>query len=144
MDRTRKNLQALSQADLITLYLDKQAECNQLKEKLFKGKTPTIKSKLRYRTDWNWTQKIVFALTKLDKPSLSTEILTTLEKYDDHFDFYNDKAKSFSHFMTRASKYKAIIKVKIGGFKGFHYALPDWCDDDGELLKVYKNKIALL
>lgn len=144
MDRTRKNLQALSQDKLITLYLDKQAECNQLKETLVKGRTPTIKPKLKYRTDWSWTQKIVFAVTKLDKPALSSEIMQTLEKYDDHFDFYNDPAKSFSHFMTKASQCKAIIKVKTGGFKGFHYALPDWCDDEGNVLRAYQQKVSLL
>lgn len=144
MDKTIKELEELSHLALINLYMDKQAECNQLREQLEAFRITSSKAKLRYDQHWSWMQKIVFALIKLDKPALSIEIIKELEKHDDHFDFYNDKGKSFSSFMTRAVTYGVIFKHKVGGFKGNHYILPQWCDHDGTLLKIYRDKISLL
>lgn len=144
MDKTLKDLENIEHSDLVGLYLDKQAECNKLKEQLSAFRITTTHANLKYDTNWSWMQKIVFALTKLDKPALSSEIISELEKHDDHFDFYNDKEKIFSSYMTRASIYGVIIKNKIGGFKGSHYALPQWCDDEDNLLKFYRDKISVL
>lgn len=138
------HLEALDQEELIDLCKILIIENTKLQQKLNNEEKKGAVFRIKYNTDWNWMQKIVFALSIIDKPALTAEIISELERHDDALNYYHDPARSFSTFMSRAVKYGVVIKLKTAGIQGCHYVLPDWCDGGGKLSEKYRMKISIL
>lgn len=145
MSREEDRLRRLSYDELVKLHINTLNSLKEVKRQLAvydKNIGRTVKKK--YNTQWNWMQKIVFALMSLDKPALASELIEELQKVDDHFDCYYDPLKAFSTFTARAVNKGIITKHRIHGFKGCHYSLPEWCDEAGNLLNGYRGRISLV
>jgi hypothetical protein len=95
-----------------------------------------------YNQDWNWVSKIIFILQHQQRPLRSAEMIELFLKFDDKIKCTNDKAGYFSAFLTKAYNNKRVVKLKVNGFKGFYYALPEWYTN-GHLQPNYYAKINL-
>lgn len=144
MNREEDRLRRLSRTELVNLHINTLKVIKELKKQLAAYQKNPVSITKKYNPDWNWMQKIVFALASLGKPALATEIIEELQKFDDQFDCYDDPLKSFSTFTARAVNKGIITKHRINGFKGCHYALAEWCDELGNLLAAQKGKISLI
>jgi hypothetical protein len=144
MNREEDRLRRLSRTELVNLHINTLKVVKELKKQLAAYQNAPLNVAKKYNPDWNWMQKIVFALATLGKPSLASEIMGELQRFDDQFDCYDDPLKSFSTFTARAVNKGIITKHRISGFKGCHYALPEWCDEFGKLLSAQKGKISLI
>lgn len=141
MHKTRSDLTQISQEEVITLYLDLQAEHIKLKQMQSRSAKPKQSKKEVYDKEWSRTKKILYILAILNRPVTSTELLVEFTKYDDRFDYCSNKAKSFSTLLSRVVSYKTVCKVKYGGFRTPYYCLPQWFDDKGNLLELYRKDI---
>lgn len=145
MSREEDRLRRLSYDELVTLHINTLNTLKEVKKQLaVYDKSVGRSAKKKYNIQWNWMQKIAFALMSLDKPALAFEMIEELQKYDDHFDCYYDPSKAFSTFTARAVSKGIITKHRIHGFKGCHYSLPEWCDENGTLLNGYRSRISLV
>ena len=54
----------------------------------------------------------------------------------------HDMVGYFSAFLTKAVKNERVIKIKVKGFKGYFYALPEWMSN-GKLPETYYRKMNL-
>jgi hypothetical protein len=89
----------------------------------------------------SWVGKIVYALATRDCPMQSSEIVDFIEKFDNTaFKNATDKSKYLSSFLGNALKFERICRYKQKGIRGHFYTLPQWCDENGNLKREYKEK----
>ena len=94
-----------------------------------------------YNKRWTWVGKIVFALKENDRPMLSPEIISYLERYEPNVaSHWREKTKSLSAHLTKAIRYGRIKQYKVKGILGYFYVLPEWTDTSGQLKSEYKKK----
>lgn len=107
---------------------------------LLKSTVPDIKT-AEYDKRWSWLNKIVFVLKKIDRPLLSSEILSFILPYEPVLQHSRHKAQAFSANLTKAVKYGRVKAYKLAGSRGYYYILSAWLNDEGRLSKAYEDKI---
>ncbi|PKP17866.1 MAG: hypothetical protein CVU05_14710 [Bacteroidetes bacterium HGW-Bacteroidetes-21] len=153
-DRQREKMLSQSKEQLVDTVFQLQDEVKQYEETLLqkteefeklskkyeelqKGITPVVLQSRKL----SWVGRIVYALTTIDRPMQSSEIVDFIEKYDKTaFKNATDKSKYLSSFLGNAQKFERIRQYKLKGIRGHFYALPQWFDEDGNLKREYKEK----
>ena len=123
---------ALNQVKDITI------ENEKLKRKLKKYETPAE----HYDYSWSWISKIVFLVTQANKPLRSAEIIEVLQKKEPVLHEKVSKEKFLSAFLNVAMQHGRLIPYKLKGVRGNYYCLPEWVDEEGELLPGMRGKMS--
>jgi sugar-specific transcriptional regulator TrmB len=95
-----------------------------------------------YNKAWTVVTKMVFLITKADKPLRSSEIIPLLQAREPSI--VNKQAsleKYVSAFLNTAVKHERLIPYKLKGVRGNFYCLPEWIDEEGELISEIRRKI---
>ncbi len=83
-----------------------------------------------YKSSWHWYKKITWLLKNENRPMLSQELITQLQKLDDNFRHNTNPVGFLSAYLTNAAKRKLIGKHKQPGTRGYYYCLPHWMKDN--------------
>lgn len=95
-----------------------------------------------YNKSWSMVTKIVFLITKADKPLRSSEIIDLLKVREPLI--VNKQAsleKYVSAFLNTAIKHERVIPYKVKGVRGNYYCLPEWLDETDNLIADKMGKI---
>lgn len=122
---------ALKQVDTFS------TENEKLKRKLKKYETPAE----HYDNSWSWISKIVFLVKQTNKPLRSAEIIEVLQKKEPILHKKASKEKFLSAFLNVAMQHGRLIPYKLKGVRGNYYCLPEWIDENGELIPEMRRKI---
>jgi arginine repressor len=138
----KKNMYVtLAEKDSKILYL--QEMVRNFKSKTQEKTFPSIQnSNVTYNQDWTWLSKIIYALQTKDAPLRSQQMIEFFVPIDVRMNTSHDKVGYFSAFLSKALKNERVVKIKVKGFKGYFYALPEWMID-GELPATYYRKMNL-
>lgn len=153
-------LEALSKEELITIVQEQNLQLEILNGKVSKlerrislmrkliSRSPQqpvkeeaeykIQTEVKFDMDWTWITKLEYIIQSEIRPLMSSEIQSLLLKYDYKTRDIKNLKKTLSVHLNQAAKYKRIIPLKISGLKSYYFALPEWIDKEGELLKEYK------
>lgn len=112
-------------------------ENEMLKRRLKKHETPGEE----YNYGWSWISKIVFLVKLANKPLRSAEIIGVLQKKEPVLHEKVSKEKFLSAFLNVAMQHGRLIPYKLKGVRGNYYCLPEWVDEEGELLAEMRRKI---
>ena len=113
-------------------------EMQNLNERLNKYEKPND----GYIKSWSVVAKMVFIITKADKPLRSSEIIPLLQTREPAI--VNKQAsleKYVSAFLNTAMKHERLIPYKLKGVRGNFYCIPEWIDEEGELIPEMRQKI---
>ena len=113
------------------------SENEQLRKQLNRQKKP----KAGYDSSRTWISKIVFILTNSDKPLRSAEIIALLVPKEPVLNEKASKEKFISPFLNSAMRYQRLIPFKLKGVRGNYYCLPEWMNDEHELLPEMRKRI---
>ena len=113
------------------------AENKQLKKRLLQYE----KHGDEYKNGWTWLSKVVYLISKANKPLRSVKILEQLELREDDLQRINDTEKLLSEVLNTATKNGRLIQYKLKGVRGYYYCLPQWIDEQNQLLPVMRKKI---
>lgn len=126
-------------------------ELNETKDKLHKQENENIKLRLlldnyvnpkdEYNKSRTWVSKIVFIIAKANKPLRSAEIIALLLRREPVLHEKESKEKFISPSLNSAIKSKRLIPYKLPGVRGNFYCLPEWVNEDEELLQEMRKKI---
>lgn len=95
-----------------------------------------------YNKAWTVVTKIVFLITKADKPLRSSEIIPLLTAREPAIVKKQDSLEKYvSAFLNTAMKHERLIPYKLKGVRGNFYCLPEWMDEAGELMPEMRKKI---
>lgn len=95
-----------------------------------------------YNKHWSMVTKIVFLITKANKPLRSSEIIPLLKLREPTIVKKQDSLEKYlSAFLNTAMKYERLIPYKLKGVRGNFYCLPEWMDEDGELIAEMRKNI---
>lgn len=95
-----------------------------------------------YNKAWTVVTKIVFLITKADKPLRSSEIIPLLKQREpDIIKKQNSLEKYLSAFLNTAMRHERLIPYKLKGVRGNYYCIPEWIDEDGNLISEMRAKI---
>ncbi|MCF8387461.1 MAG: hypothetical protein K9G58_04780 [Bacteroidales bacterium] len=90
----------------------------------------------------DWDKAILASLKEKGKAMISSELLEELTKKAKEGNFFkNDKdtrVKLNQHLVKLANRRGDIVKAKYKG-RGFAYALPEWVDERGKLIKEFSR-----
>lgn len=148
----RQEFEGWSENKLIDHILELREELDTLQEKLDKANTPAAEEKSPekagkglnfegFKTDWPYSTKFVFLLSVENRPLTSKEIHNHLLKLDKQYSFYNDPKTTLSVYLRSVVKTGRIKAVKIPGFREKLFAMPEWVDENIQLLKNYQSRI---
>lgn len=98
--------------------------------------------KTKYNEDWTWVSKIIYVLLEKNAPLRSMQMIEYFYTIDNRMRNSHDVVGYFSAFLTKAVKNERVIKIKVKGFKGYFYALPEWLVN-GKLPETYYRKMNL-
>ena len=112
-------------------------ENEKLKRKLKKHKRPVED----YEHSWSWISKIVFLVTQANKPLRSAEIIEVLQKKESVLHEKVSKEKFLSAFLNVAMQHGRLVPYKLKGVRGNYYCLPEWVDEEAELIPEMRMKI---
>jgi sugar-specific transcriptional regulator TrmB len=113
-------------------------EIENLKNRLEKHENP----KDEYNKRWTMVTKIAFLISKAQKPLRSSEILQLLtSKEPTIIKKQASMEKYLSAFLNTAMKHGRLIPHKLKGVRGNYYCLPEWINEEGELLPEMTLKI---
>jgi hypothetical protein len=144
-----EDFSTLCKEDLIKVIEEKVAEIEKLHGKIRsiirQNNNPTkrIPKKIgcadlsHYDQSWSFVTKLVFILKKANKPLRSSGILPLLLKYDEKAKYWRNPVSSLGTHLSKSLKYKRILAYKIFGINGSYHVLPQWLDQEGELLPDY-------
>ncbi|MCF8450012.1 MAG: hypothetical protein K9G49_09110 [Taibaiella sp.] len=128
-----------------------QKELSETKDLLHKQENENIKLRLlleshvnpkdEYNKSRTWVSKIVFIIAKANKPLRSAEIIALLLRREPVLHEKESKEKFLSPSLTSATKSKRLFPYKLPGVRGNFYCLPEWVNEDGELLPEMRGKI---
>jgi hypothetical protein len=113
-------------------------EIHDLKERLSRYEKPND----GYNKSWSMVTKIVFLITKADKPLRSSEIIPLLQTREPSI--VNKQVsleKYVSAFLNTAMKHGRLIPYKLKGVRGNYYCIPEWMDEECELIPDMRKKI---
>jgi hypothetical protein len=120
------------------LYTEALFEIKNLRERLNGYEIPDD----GYSNAWTVVTKIVFLITKADKPLRSSEIITLLKQKEPSIVKKQDSLEKYiSAFLNTAMKYERLIPYKLKGVRGNYYCLPQWIDETGGLIAEMRSKI---
>jgi sugar-specific transcriptional regulator TrmB len=95
-----------------------------------------------YNKAWTVVTKIVFLITKADKPLRSSEIISLLKEREPSIVRKQDSLEKYiSAFLNTAMKYERLIPYKLKGVRGNYYCIPEWMDEEGSLAPEMRAKI---
>jgi sugar-specific transcriptional regulator TrmB len=95
-----------------------------------------------YNKSWSVVAKIVFIITKADKPLRSSEIIPLLQIREPSIvNKQSSLEKYVSAFLNTAMKHERLIPYKLKGVRGNYYCIPEWMDEQGELIPDMRRKI---
>ena len=123
--------------DALNQVKDLTTEKEKLKRKLKKLETPAE----HYDYSWSWISKIVFLVTQANKPLRSAEIIEVLQKKEPVLHKKVSKEKFLSAFLNVAMQHGRLIPYKLKGVRGNYYCLPEWVDEERELIPEMRKKI---
>lgn len=95
-----------------------------------------------FNQNWTWVSKIIYLLLEKNAPMRSQQMIESFASIDERMNISHDRVGYFSAFLTKAVKNERIVKIKVKGFKGNFYALPEWLVN-GELPPTYYRKMNL-
>jgi hypothetical protein len=133
--------QSLAEKDSNILYLQEIVRNNNLHNQK-KNSAVSEHSTVTYNDDWTWLSKIIYALQTKNAPLRSQQMIEFFVPIDVRMNTSHDKVGYFSAFLSKALKNERVVKIKVKGFKGNFYALPEWMID-GELPATYYRKMNL-
>jgi sugar-specific transcriptional regulator TrmB len=96
-----------------------------------------------YNKSWTVIAKIVFLITKADKPLRSSEIIPLLQAREPAI--VNKQVsleKYVSAFLNTAMKHERLIPYKLKGVRGNYYCIPEWIDEKRELIPEMRKKMS--
>lgn len=96
----------------------------------------------KYSENWTWVSKIIYVLLENNAPMCSQQMIEYFIPIDERMRTSHDRGGYFSAFLTKAVKNNRVEKIKVKGFKGYFYALPEWMIN-GELPPTYYRKMNL-
>lgn len=112
-----------------SLELEKQIE-------YYKGLWNNKPKYTEYNPDLGGIEKVIYILKANARIMLSAEIeAVLLELEPDLKKVWEDTRTNTSRYISRAVKAGMVIKYPVGN--GCTYALPEWFDDDGNLIKKF-------
>jgi hypothetical protein len=86
--------------------------------------------------------ELVFLVTKAGKPLRSAEIIRLLtDRHPEIIKKQDSMEKYISAFLNTDMKHGRLVPYKLKGIRGNFYCLPEWMDDNGELLQELRNVI---
>ncbi|WP_133162755.1 hypothetical protein [Flavipsychrobacter stenotrophus] len=95
-----------------------------------------------YNKRWTMVTKLVFLVAKAGKPLRSAEIIPLLtDRQPEIIKKQDSLEKYISAFLNTAMKHGRLIPYKLKGVRGNFYCLPEWMDEDGELLQKMRQKV---
>jgi sugar-specific transcriptional regulator TrmB len=95
-----------------------------------------------YNKTWTMVTKIVFLITKADKPLRSSEIIPLLKQREPDIIRKQDSLEKYlSAFLNTAMRHERLIPYKLKGVRGNFYCLPEWMNEGGELIVGMRRKI---
>jgi hypothetical protein len=113
-------------------------EIRNLKESVSKYEKPDD----GYNRSWTMVAKIVFLVTKANKPLRSSEIISLLRAREPMIvNKQVSLAKYVSAFLNTAMKHERLIPYKLKGVRGNYYCLPKWINEECELLPEMRKII---
>ena len=112
-------------------------ENKELKKRLAQYEKPIDE----YKNDWSWVSKIVYLVKQANKPIRSAEIIIQLSLREQVLDTKRSKAQFVSAFLNIAVQYERLMQYKLKGVRGYYYCLPEWIDEEKELLQEMRRKI---
>lgn len=113
-------------------------EIQKLKDCLHKYENPGD----GYNKRWTMVTKLVFLVAKAGKPLRSAEIIPLLKNRQPEIIKKQDSLEKYiSAFLNTAMKHRRLIPYKLKGVRGNFYCLPEWMNEEGELLSEMRNKI---
>lgn len=120
------------------LYAKSLIEIKNLQERLNKHEIPDD----GYNKSWSMVTKIVFLITKADKPLRSSEIIPLLKQREPSIVKKQDSMEKYlSAFLNTAMKHGRLIPYKLKGVRGNYYCLPQWIDETDGLIAEMRAKI---
>jgi chromosome segregation ATPase len=130
---------------------EKQDELEKVNEQLKQAISENVKLKRQLRKleqpkdeydyGWSWISKIVFLVAQANKPLRSAEIISVLRVREPDLNQKASKEKFLSAFLNVAMQHQRLIPYKLKGVRGNYYCLPEWINEDGELLPEMRRKI---
>ncbi len=128
-----------------------QKELSETKNQLHEQENENIKLRLllenyvnpkdEYNKSRTWVSKIVFIVANANKPLRSAEIIALLLRREPVLYEKESKEKFISPSLNAALKFRRLIPYKLKGVRGNYYCLPEWINDEGELLPEMRKKI---
>lgn len=130
---------------------DTQIELRKVKEQLYEKENENIKLQVlldhyvspkdKYDESRTWVSKLVFIVTNANKPLRSADIISLLSRREPMLHEKESKEKFISPSLNAAMKFRRLIPYKLKGVRGNYYCLPEWINDEGELLLEMRKKI---
>jgi hypothetical protein len=100
-----------------------------------------VNPKDKYDENRTWVSKLVFIVAQAKKPLRSADIISLLLRREPILDKKASKEKFISPSLNAAMKFKRLIPYKLHGVRGKFYCLPEWINEEGELLPEMRSKI---
>lgn len=95
-----------------------------------------------YNKSWTMVAKIVFLISIAGKPLRSAEIIPLLKRREPTIIKKQDSLEKYlSAFLNTAMKHERIIPYKLKGVRGNYYCIPEWIDEEGDLIPEMRAKI---
>src|ERR1035437_1370544 len=110
-------------------------------KKLRKQLAQPIVPKDGYENNRTWISKIVFMVTNANKPLRSVEIIALLLPREPVLYQKISKEKFISPFLNSAMQYERLIPYKLKGVRGNYYCLPEWMNEENQLIPEMRKKI---
>lgn len=130
---------------------DTQIELRKVKEQLYEKENENIRLQVlldhyvnpkdKYDESRTWVSKLVFIVAQAKKPLRSADIISVLLRREPILQEKASKEKFISPSLNAAMKFKRLIPYKLHGVRGKFYCLPEWINEEGELLPEMRNKI---
>lgn len=135
----KSNEKLISENETLRILLKEALlEVQTLKERLNKYEKPQD----GYNKSWSMVTKIVFLITKAGKPLRSSEIIPLLRAREPLIvNKQTSLEKYVSAFLNTAMKHERLIPYKLKGVRGNFYCIPEWIDEEGELIPEMRQKI---
>jgi sugar-specific transcriptional regulator TrmB len=95
-----------------------------------------------YNKAWTMVTKIVFLITIANKPLRSSEIIPFLKAREPSIVKKQDSLEKYlSAFLNTAMKHERLMPYKLKGVRGNFYCLPEWMDENGQLVSEMRRRI---
>lgn len=130
---------------------DVQKELRSTKDQLHEQENENIKLRLlldnyvnpkdKYDESRTWVSKLVFIVAQAKKPLRSADIISLLLRREPILQEKASKEKFISPSLNAATKFGRLIPYKLHGVRGKYYCLPEWLNEEGELIPEMRKKI---